>query len=231
MATILCATGDAARSASGRGAYELPPLPPGNGFDVRLANGSRYYIPGQDAGAIRIQGAKLPLTVRWNFDALPGDGGADAGNGGAAAGLVFNSGSTRIELTGSGSAELATAAGLALSPLGSGAGIRIPTGHSLSQNYPNPFNPSTTIRFAVAGPAGGTGTGDAAGAPGSLEARAVTIEVFDVSGGLVATLVDGPLPPGEHTAVWNAAGHPSGIYYCRMNVADATLVKPMLLVR
>jgi len=70
----------------------------------------------------------------------------------------------------------------------------------LYQNYPNPFNPSTSIEF-------------------SLHARErVSLKVFDVSGRLVRTLVDGPLSGGNHRYTWD--GHnergssvASGVYF------------------
>jgi len=73
---------------------------------------------------------------------------------------------------------------------------------------PNPFNPSTTIRFAI------------------RDGGPVRLEIFDLSGRKVATLVDGSLPPGAHEAAWRGrddAGRraASGVYVCRL-VADGT---------
>jgi hypothetical protein len=70
----------------------------------------------------------------------------------------------------------------------------------LYQNYPNPFNPSTSIEF-------------------SLPARErVSLKVFDVSGRLVRTLVDGPLSDGIHRYTWDGhnergASVASGVYF------------------
>jgi hypothetical protein len=70
----------------------------------------------------------------------------------------------------------------------------------LYQNYPNPFNPSTSIEF-------------------SLPARErVSLKVFDVSGRLVRTLVDGPLSDGSHRYAWDGrnergASVASGVYF------------------
>jgi hypothetical protein len=70
----------------------------------------------------------------------------------------------------------------------------------LYQNYPNPFNPSTSIEF-------------------SLPARErVSLKVFDVSGRLVRTLVDGPLPDGNHRYTWDGNNErgssvASGVYF------------------
>jgi len=68
----------------------------------------------------------------------------------------------------------------------------------LKQNFPNPFNPSTTIHF-------------------SLPQRShITLQVFDVLGREVATLVHGELEAGEHSVVYNAKGLKSGVYSYRL---------------
>jgi len=77
---------------------------------------------------------------------------------------------------------------------------RTPSVAVLHQNYPNPFNPSTSIEF-------------------SLPAREqVSLKVFDVSGRLVRTLVDGPLSDGSHRYTWDGrngrgASVASGVYF------------------
>lgn len=79
---------------------------------------------------------------------------------------------------------------------------------SLNQNYPNPFNPTTSIRFSVP------------------EMTKVRLEVYDVTGGLVTTLIDSDLfQPGQYQAQWdgrNAAGEKvtSGIYFARMTAGN-----------
>jgi hypothetical protein len=89
----------------------------------------------------------------------------------------------------------------------------LPKEFSLFQNYPNPFNPSTTIRF-------------------SLPQRShVTLKIFDVLGGEVATLVDTEIISGEHSVVFVAAGLPSGVYVYRLETAGKSLVQKMTLLR
>ena len=88
----------------------------------------------------------------------------------------------------------------------------------LSQNYPNPFNPGTTIRFTL---------------PETQQAKLI---VYDVSGRLVATLVDRILSFGDHTVEWdtrNEAGRAvsSGVYYYRLVTNKRTLTRTMLLIR
>jgi hypothetical protein len=92
-------------------------------------------------------------------------------------------------------------------------------GFGLHPNVPNPFNPATTISYEV--PAG---------------AGNVTVQVFDVSGRLVASLVDGHQTPGQHSVVWRGtddAGKDvsSGIYFCRMTVGEIQDIRKMVLLK
>ncbi len=95
----------------------------------------------------------------------------------------------------------------------------VPRRHSLRQNNPNPFNPKTTIAYDV--PAGG--------------AR-VTIEVFDVNGRLVTTLIDGHEPEGARTVTWdgtdiNGDQMATGVYFYRMTAGEAESMRKMLLLK
>jgi hypothetical protein len=94
-----------------------------------------------------------------------------------------------------------------------------PAAFALGQNIPNPFNPTTTIHYDV--PSGG---------------GVVTLQVFDVSGRLVRTLVDGHQAPGSKSVVWNGTnergqGVASGIYFCRMTAPGFSSTRKMLLVQ
>ncbi|HEX9934378.1 MAG TPA: NosD domain-containing protein [bacterium] len=78
----------------------------------------------------------------------------------------------------------------------------IPAAFSLSQNFPNPFNPATTIFF-------------------DLPSKSfVSLKVFDLAGREVATLLSQERPAGRHSYVWNAAGMPCGVYFCRMQAGS-----------
>jgi hypothetical protein len=89
----------------------------------------------------------------------------------------------------------------------------VPDRYTLFQNYPNPFNPATTIRFDV------------------QQAGHVQVQVFDVRGRLVETLVDGERPAGHYTVTWNAASAPSGVYLYRLQAGRHTEIKEMVLLR
>jgi len=84
----------------------------------------------------------------------------------------------------------------------------LPTSTALRQNYPNPFNPSTVIPFELA-------AGD--------ESSRVQLEVFNVLGQRIRTLVDARVRPGAHEVAWDGtdrAGRAtaSGIYIYRLSI-------------
>jgi len=83
----------------------------------------------------------------------------------------------------------------------------------LYQNYPNPFNGATTINFTLA------------------TSQHVTIEVFDILGRKIATLLDEEQPAGKHTQVFNAAGLQSGVYLCKMKAANEIQYHKMVLLQ
>ena len=103
-------------------------------------------------------------------------------------------------------------------PLAAGGAFVLPQAVGLGQNYPNPFNPSTLIPYQLAVPS------------------PVRLEVFNVLGQRVATLVDGEQQgAGAYVARWdgtNASGRAaaSGVYFYRLTVAGAHWTGKMVLV-
>ncbi|HEY9166432.1 MAG TPA: T9SS type A sorting domain-containing protein [Candidatus Kryptonia bacterium] len=91
----------------------------------------------------------------------------------------------------------------------------------LSQNYPNPFNASTTIAYEV--PLNGESF--------NKTTTHVSINVYDILGRKMATLVDAELGPGDKSVVFNAGNLPSGVYFCRMQTAKFISARKMLLVK
>jgi hypothetical protein len=83
----------------------------------------------------------------------------------------------------------------------------------LFQNYPNPFNPSTTIVYQVAKPG------------------MVSLTLYDVLGRDVVTLVNEVKPAGIYTAVWNAGGMPSGMYFSRLTSHGEQMIRKMILMK
>ena len=106
---------------------------------------------------------------------------------------------------------------LPLQTLSTERGTALPTDFTLGQNYPNPFNPSTIIPYQL--PASGH----------------VRLEVFNVLGQRLATLVDAERPAGAHTAQWDgtdAAGRAvgAGVYIYRLSSGGMTESRRMVLV-
>ena len=90
----------------------------------------------------------------------------------------------------------------------------IPKQLSLFQNYPNPFNPATTIKY-------------------SLQNRGwVKIEIFNILGQKVKTLVNKLQTVGTYNIQWNASSMPSGLYFYSL-IFDGTRheVKKMILLK
>jgi hypothetical protein len=83
----------------------------------------------------------------------------------------------------------------------------------LDQNYPNPFNSVTTIGYSLP------------------QASRVRLEVFNILGQHVITLVDGQMGSGNHTVRWDASQAATGIYIYRIEAGHFTSVKKLLLVR
>ena len=89
----------------------------------------------------------------------------------------------------------------------------VPASYSLGQNYPNPFNPSTVIEYAV---------------PRSTQ---VTLEVFDLLGRSVRTLVSGEQSVGAHSVRFDAAGLSSGVYFYRLKADAFTQTRKLMILR
>ncbi len=89
----------------------------------------------------------------------------------------------------------------------------VPSAFALGQNYPNPFNPSTTISFEL---------------PSRAQAR---LDVYNVLGQMVRTLVDADLAAGKHAVEFNALGLASGLYLYRLSAGQHVEVKKMVLLK
>lgn len=89
---------------------------------------------------------------------------------------------------------------------------------TLYQNYPNPFNPQTTIYYYLPGPG------------------RVTLEIYDVSGRWIFTVLDDWREMGHHGESWDGYGVngeplPSGVYFCRLKASMGSSGRKMILVR
>lgn len=94
----------------------------------------------------------------------------------------------------------------------------VPTVFALSQNYPNPFNPETTIKYQL---------------PRAAEVR---LEIFNLLGQRVATLVERKQPAGYYTMQWNGKDNfgrnvASGVYLYRLQAGEFLQVRKLTLLR
>ncbi len=94
----------------------------------------------------------------------------------------------------------------------------LPVSFALSQNYPNPFNPSTEIRFSMG------------------KQEQVRLDIFDILGRKVRTLIDEEHPAGEYRVRWDGTTDggtrvASGVYLYRIRAKSFNETKKMVLIR
>lgn len=90
---------------------------------------------------------------------------------------------------------------------------QLPSVFELSQNYPNPFNPTTRIRYSL---------------PNEDHVR---LDVFDITGRLVATLVDSYRAAGTYEVTFDGSGLASGVYIYRLRNSETMLTKKLMLIK
>lgn len=83
----------------------------------------------------------------------------------------------------------------------------------LYPNYPNPFNPMTNISFSLP------------------KDQNVQLNIFNMKGQLVNTLVNEKRPAGKHTIHWNAGNSASGVYLYQLQVGDRSFTHKMILLK
>lgn len=93
-----------------------------------------------------------------------------------------------------------------------------PLSFEVRQNFPNPFNPETTIRFTLPSP------------------NHVRIQIYNVLGQLVRTLINAPMEPGRREIMWDGRDEnnlpaPSGVYLYRLIAGEHTATRSLLLMR
>ncbi len=89
----------------------------------------------------------------------------------------------------------------------------LPSSVDLGANYPNPFNATTSISYSLTASA------------------SVTLEIFNMMGQKVTTLVNGNESAGDHVVTWDASNAASGVYFYRLKVGDEILTKRMTLLK
>jgi lysophospholipase L1-like esterase len=92
--------------------------------------------------------------------------------------------------------------------------MQYPVGYALEQNYPNPFNPITSIKYYLP------------------RKSKVTLEVLDITGSIIETIINNVEGTGEHTVTFNGSGLSSGIYFYRIRASTGFMQsKKMVLIK
>jgi hypothetical protein len=191
--------------------YEMPPPPPEGCLDARFETEQGGFMLQTHASAvsdpvefpIALQASAFPLTITWKI------AGAQAteptlptyayelsdGLGGRAFGTQTMSGEGTMTIRN----QAVTRFVLTVKN-----GEQLPTEYALYQNYPNPFNPTTNIKFALPVPS------------------KITIEIYNILGQMLRTLVDEQRPAGYHVSEWNGTNDAgqfvgSGVYFVRLH--------------
>ncbi len=94
----------------------------------------------------------------------------------------------------------------------------MPSEFSLSQNYPNPFNPTTRIDYSI------------------VSEGYTSLNIYDITGRLVATLVDGHVDAGYHTVMWDGIDNSglkvsSGIYFYSLQSESSNMTRKMVYMK
>jgi hypothetical protein len=176
------------------------------GFALQATNSwmNPFVVDGTDFARIDTAGMRGPRKADGS---LPDVGfmhpaaGSDLIDGGTNVGLPFNGGAPDL--------------GCFETPAPTGVQARTEPASSfrLEQNYPNPFNPATTVQYSIA------------------RSALVTLRVYDVLGREAALLVNEVKSPGTHTAWFDGARLPSGVYYYRLDSGTRSDVKKMLILK
>jgi len=88
-----------------------------------------------------------------------------------------------------------------------------PAAFAVAQNVPNPFNPTTTINFTLA------------------KAGKVTVDVYNVAGQKVDTIVNAPMNAGSHSVTWNASKFSAGVYFYTVKSGGFSETMKMTLLK
>ena len=89
----------------------------------------------------------------------------------------------------------------------------IPDSYALLQNYPNPFNPATEIKFSIP------------------QKSNVQLDIFDLLGRKVATLVNREMPAGNFSEKFDGRNLSSGVYFYSLHAENVVMTKKMLLLK
>ena len=91
----------------------------------------------------------------------------------------------------------------------------LPTQFALHPPYPNPFNPTTTLRFNIP----------------SNTTKPVLINIYDITGSVVETVINEKIESGHHEIQWNVTASSSGVYFVELRIGEKRLVQKLLYIK
>ena len=94
-----------------------------------------------------------------------------------------------------------------------GISTSLPLVYSLSSAYPNPFNPITTMTLTIP------------------EAGNVNVQIYNLHGQVVNTLLSGDNPANTYSLVWDASNFPSGMYFVKAELGKTTETQKLMLIK
>jgi len=89
----------------------------------------------------------------------------------------------------------------------------LPNNILILANYPNPFNSSTLISYNL------------------THSTEVTIDIYDMLGRRIETLLKSFKPAGSHSIIWSAEGFSSGIYFYKLTANESENIGKMILIK
>mgnify|MGYP000206042190 CR=1 FL=1 len=190
---------------------EFPPLPPTGAFDVRFQN--HTWLTELRETSMLVQSPGENLTLSFHASELEQEMGAILvvhRSGGITEDYQVSSGES-ITIAGAGIVKIDVSVNTMVNI--PGAAHELPQVVELAQNYPNPFNPTTNITF------------------GLPETGNVRLEVYNVMGQRVATLVNDQKPAGYHTVTFDASRLASGTYLYRLHSGNTVITKKLMLIK
>jgi len=207
------------------------------GYARGVAVSGNYAYVADDLGGLRVVGIANPAhPVEIGFCVTPGEamGVAVSGNYAYVAGnglwvvnITFPTAPTQVGFCNTPGVGVAVSGNYAYVADGSyfgiydcsaatgisGQQVTHPITWKLSANFPNPFNPATHISFDVP------------------RAERVTVNVYNITGQFVQTLVNERLTPGTHMIRFDGANLPSGTYFYRLASPDFSATRKMVLIK
>jgi hypothetical protein len=184
--------------------WEMPPASPRGSFDARFATNrivELFDATEERQIPIIVSSDHYPVRIEWSEK-----------DSDSRTTLVVDN--TAIAMNGRGAIEVADRTShISLNSTAHHSTTATPRAYVLQQNYPNPFNALTKISYSV--PVDGS----------------VTLEIVDVLGRRMETLLDETKMAGAHTVDWNAANYPTGVYFYRMKAGVFVETKKLFLMK